>query len=45
MENKIKKISLIVGSDTGPTRIDRWLKKKFTNIPVSLIHKFIRKNH
>ncbi len=43
MENKIKKISLIVGSDTGPTRIDRWLKKKFTNIPVSLIHKFIRK--
>lgn len=36
---------LIVDNAYDPSRIDRWLKKKFPNVPVSLIHKFIRKKY
>jgi 23S rRNA pseudouridine955/2504/2580 synthase len=36
---------IIVNNAEEPTRIDRWLKKQFANIPVSLIHKFIRKKY
>lgn len=37
--------TLIVDNTYDLSRIDRWLKKKFPNIPVSLIHKFIRKKY